>query len=106
MSAEKFLKIVYRVDAELHLATEAEARIHAAFRDQPAALFAVEAVTPQDGQIWVELSPDRTRCKAAERRRAVSDGACCGATPSTAPEIEGCCAAASGPAAAGAACCA
>ena len=78
MAAEKFLRIVDRVEAELALNGDAEARIHAALNGQAAALYDIEWVTARDGKVWVELTPDRTRCKAAERRGAASSGACCG----------------------------
>jgi hypothetical protein len=86
MPAGKFLKIVDRVEAELPLKGEAIARVHASFDGQPAALYDIDAVTPRDGKLWIELSPDRTRCKAAERRGAAATGGCCG---SKADESEG-----------------
>src|SRR5687767_6889847 len=64
MAAEKFLKIIDRVEAELPLQGETSARIHASFGGQPAALYDIDRVTARDGQLWIELSPDRTRCKA------------------------------------------
>lgn len=88
MPAAKFLKIVDRVEAELPLEREATARIHASFRDQPAALYDIAGVTPQDGKLWIELSPDRTRCKAAERRLAAATGGCCGVGADGAEEKE------------------
>lgn len=79
MAAEKFLGIVARVEAALPLDGDAVARIHASFKGQPAALYDVDAVSVHDGQLQVELSPDRTRCKALERRVAAVTGGCCGA---------------------------
>lgn len=79
MPAEKFLRIIDRVEAELPLQGDASARIHASFNGQPAALYDVEVATARDGKLWIELSPDRTRCKAAERRSAAGGAACCGA---------------------------
>jgi hypothetical protein len=79
MPAEKFLRIIDRVDAELALPGDATARIHASFSHQPAALYDIDAVNARDGRLWIELSPDRTRCKAAERRSAAGEGGCCGA---------------------------
>lgn len=107
MPAEKFLRIVARVEAELPLDGEAAARIHASFRGQPAALYDIEAVTAQDGQLVVALSPDRTRCKAAERRLASVTGGCCGVGAEEAADAEGggCCGA-SQKETAGAVCCA
>lgn len=78
MPADKFLRIIDRVEAKLPLKGEALARIHAAFAGQPAALYGIESVTIQDGTLVVELSPDRTRCKAAERQAAILTGGCCG----------------------------
>lgn len=78
MAAEKFLGIIDRVEAQLPLNSDATARIHASFNGQPAALYDIDAVTARDGQLWIELSPDRTRCKAAERRVASVTGGCCG----------------------------
>lgn len=80
MPAEKFLKIIERVEAELPLESAATARIHASFAGQPAALYDVDAVNARDGSLWVELTPDRTRCKAAERRTEAAGGGCCGAS--------------------------
>lgn len=78
MEAAKFLRIIDRVEAELPLNPDATARIHASFAGQGAALYAIDAIDARDGKLWVELSPDRTRCKAAERRLADSGGGCCG----------------------------
>ena len=77
MPAEKFLNIIDRVGAEIALEGDAVARIHVGFRNQPATLYEIRNVTARDGKLWVELSPDRTRCKAAERR-VDSVTACCG----------------------------
>ena len=87
MAAGKFLKIVDRVQGELALNAEAPARIHASFAGQPAALYDIEAVTAENGQLRVELKPDRTRCKAAERRVAAATGGCCGSA-TAAPDAE------------------
>lgn len=78
MPTEKFLRIVQRVEAELPLDREAPARIHAAFGEQPAALYDVAAVVAKDDGLWIELTADKTRCKAAERRLAAGTGSCCG----------------------------
>lgn len=88
MSAGKFLRIIDRVEAELPLQGEATARIHASFRSQPAALYEVAALEARDGQLWIELSPDQTRCKAAERRLAAATGHCCGSFVNSAAEPE------------------
>jgi len=77
MPAEKFLRIVQRVEAELPLDGEAPARIYAAFGDEPAALYDVAGLVAKDDGLWVELTADRTRCKAAERRFAAGTGSCC-----------------------------
>jgi hypothetical protein len=73
MPADKFLRIIDRVEAKLPLKGEALVRIHAAFDGQLAALHDIESVTVKEGALLVELSPDRTRCKAAELT-----GGCCG----------------------------
>lgn len=78
MAAAKFLRIVDRVQAELPLNAEATARIHASLAGQPAALYEIEAVEAHEGELRIELTPDRTRCKAAERRVAAALGGCCG----------------------------
>lgn len=88
MPAEKFLRIIERVETALPLDGEATARIHASFDGQPAALYAIEAINARDGQVWIELTPDKTRCKAAERRvGALTDG-CCGAGPEVGEETQ------------------
>jgi hypothetical protein len=88
MPAAKFIQIVDRVEAELPLKADAIARIHTSFAGQPAALYDIGAVTARDGQLWVELIPDKTRCKAAERRAAVGlEGCgCCGVDAEPAQE--------------------
>jgi len=78
MPADKFLRIVDRVEQELPLPGEAPARILAGFDGQPAVLHDIVSITPESGRLWVELSPDRARCKAAERRTPASPGGCCG----------------------------
>ena len=78
MPAGKFLRIIDRVEKQLPLHGDVVARIHASFEGQPAALHDIEAVNVRDGRLWVELVPDRTRCKAAERRVADLTGGCCG----------------------------
>lgn len=92
MPAEKFLRIVDRVEAELPLNGDAVARIHASFNGQPAALFAIEEITAVDGELRIELSPDRTRCKAAEWRVGAVTGGCCGtgADEAEQKEVAGC----------------
>ena len=87
MLAEKFLKIIDRVESELPLNGDATARIHASFKGQPAALYNIEEVTARDGKLWIELGSDRTRCKAAERRVASATGACC-STAADEPDVE------------------
>jgi hypothetical protein len=78
MPAQKFLSIVDRVEAELPLDRDATARIHASFDGQPAALYDIDTILVKDGQLWIELTADRTRCKAAERRVGAAAVACCG----------------------------
>ena len=93
MPAGKFLQIVDRVQDTLPLDGAAVARVHAALGGHPAALYEIAAVTPFDGQLVVELTPDRTRCKAAERRVGAVTGGCCGLGPppeATAAETADC----------------
>lgn len=78
MAADKFLRIIDHVEKELPLTAEAEARIHAVLGDGPPALWDIAAVAPSGGQLVVSLTPDRTRCKAAERRVAGLTGCCSG----------------------------
>ncbi|HEY5550395.1 MAG TPA: DUF6428 family protein [Opitutaceae bacterium] len=78
MSAGKFLKIVDRVEKELPLDGDSEARILAEIDGHPAALHAVESVSTSKGRLEVALTADRTRCKAAERRVGELTGGCCG----------------------------
>jgi hypothetical protein len=74
MAASKFLRIVERVEAKLPLNGAAEARIHASFPGQPAALYDIAAVQAGAQELRIELTPDRTRCKAAERQLATAAG--------------------------------
>lgn len=93
MSAGKFLGIIERVAKENPLDDQAEARIHAVLGDHPAALYDIGTATPSEGRLWVELTPDRTRCKAVERRVSVLTGGCCGigtTTASSAPVAADC----------------
>lgn len=78
MAADKFLRIIDHVEKELPLTGDAEARIHAVLGDGPPALWDIAAVAPSGGQLVVSLTPDRTRCKAAERRVAGLTGCCSG----------------------------
>lgn len=78
MSAGKFLKIVDRVEKELTLDGDSQARILAEIDGQPASLHSVEGVTVSKGRLEVALTADRTRCKAAERRVGELTGGCCG----------------------------
>lgn len=70
MLGSKLLQIIDRVERELPLTQDAVVRIHAAFRGQVPALHDVESIAVVDGALSIELAPDRTRCKAAERRAA------------------------------------
>ncbi|HUG09572.1 MAG TPA: DUF6428 family protein [Opitutaceae bacterium] len=78
MSAGKFLKIVDRVERELPLDGDSQARILAEIGGKPAVLSAIESVTVSKGRLEVALTADRTRCKAAERRVGELTGGCCG----------------------------
>lgn len=108
MPAGKFLRIVDRVDAELPLEGDAIARIHASFPGHPAALYEIADAAVRDGRLWVELRPDRTRCKAAERRAAAVPDADSGdpAVAAGEPEAEAACGCAAGRGGASVACCA
>jgi hypothetical protein len=86
MPGEKFLKIIDRVERALPLNGDATARIHSSFNGQPAALYDIEEVTVRDSTLWIELTPDRTRCKARERGVGSVSGACCGTAPDQAAE--------------------
>lgn len=88
MPAAKFLAIVDRVERTLPLDGEAPARIHAAFDGQPAALYDIANVTAAEDQLWIELTADRTRCKAAERQLAGATGSCCGTAEADTPNAE------------------
>lgn len=81
MAAGKFLGIVARVEAGLPLDGEATARIFVGLDGHPAALYDIAGIAARDGQLVIELTPDRARCKAAERRAAADAadaGGCCG----------------------------
>lgn len=96
LPAGKLLAIIARVEKELPLDGDVPARIFAALGDAPAALYDIAAVTARDGQLQVELTADRTRCKAAERRAAAAPaGGCCGTTSDDAESA--CCSASAGP---------
>jgi len=102
MPAGKFLAILDRVEKELPLDGDTPARVFVALGDAPAALFDVAGMEAAEGRLYVELTPDRTRCKAAERRVAALTSGCCG----TEGENEGsgaCCT--SAPEKSAAACC-
>jgi hypothetical protein len=109
MPARKFLQIIDRVERDLPLQSDAVVRIHAAFQGQPPALYDVAGIAVIDGALSIELSPDRTRCKAAERRACLIGGG--GAVPDRAETFAaqvggGCGCAATTSAPAEAACCA
>lgn len=82
MPAAKFLAILDRVEQALRLDGEATARVFVALGDAPAALYDIASVTAHEGRLRVELTADRTRCKAAERRVASLTGGCCGSSES------------------------
>lgn len=107
MVADKFVRIVNRVEAELPLSGDSAARIFASFDGGPASLFEIETDHPRDGKLWVELVPDRTRCKAFERQPAATGSACCGVSAQSEPqETRAACGCGSAqPVAAGAGCC-
>lgn len=74
MAADKFLRIVDRVQQELPLDGESEARIFLSLGDHPASLHTIEEIEAHGGRLLVSLAGDRTRCKARER----SEGTGCG----------------------------
>lgn len=78
MPAGKFISIIDRVEKELPLDGQSAARVHVSLGDHPAALHDIVSLHEYEGRLWVELAPDRTRCKAAERRVAALTGGCCG----------------------------
>jgi hypothetical protein len=90
LSADKFLRIINRVEAALPLAGETTARVHASFAGQPAALYEITSLAAADGRLWVNLAPDRTRCKAAERRLGSLAGCCVTREDDGPAESEGC----------------
>lgn len=85
LPAGKFLAIIDRVEKELPLDGTTDARIFVALGDQGAALYDISSVAASEGRLVVALTPDRARCKAAERRVASLTGGCCG-TPANADE--------------------
>ena len=68
LPAGKILAIIDRVEKQLPLGGDADARIHTQLGDGAPALWDIESVAPTGGRLVVALTPDRTRCKAAERR--------------------------------------
>lgn len=91
MAAEKFLNIVGRVEAQLPLDGDSEAKICFGDRNAPAAIYSVERVVIANGRLEVALTADQTQCKAATRRlkSLVSDvTSCC--------SVSGCCGSGSG----------
>lgn len=86
MAADKFLGIVERVEKEVQLGADADARVFARFATHPPALYAIESVSAGEYGLTVHLSADRTRCKASERREKVNGeatGSCCGTASPT-----------------------
>lgn len=86
MPAGKFTAIIDRVEKELLLDGETEARVHASLGDHPAALYSIAATHAHEDRLLVELTPDRTRCKATERRVASLTGGCCDSAKPSAPD--------------------
>lgn len=87
MAAAKFLNIVDRVQAELPLDGESEARVFVSFGSQPAALYTIDRIGEEDGRLVVALQADRARCKARER----SEAAGCGCGVNSAARTEAAC---------------
>lgn len=109
MPAEKFLAIIDRVEKELPLNGDTPARVFVSLGDHPAALHDIDSLVPAGGKLWVNLTPDRARCKAAERRVASVTGGCCGSNDSATDEsssaADGSCCGTGSPAKNTAACC-
>lgn len=90
MVADKFLRIVDRVQRELPLDGEAEAKVFAGLGEHPASVFTVEGVARSGDQLIVSLRADEARCKAREREARGGQGCGCGSkagaatTPATA----------------------
>lgn len=110
MAAGKFLAIVGRVEGKLPLHGDATAKIYYGGKDVLAALYAIEGIAVADGRLEVELTVDRTQCKAAQRKlkqlvasvtpccrnqepedRASADAGCGGAGPEESGQAAGCC---------------
>lgn len=68
MPADKFLRIVDRVQREIPLDGDADAKVYAAVGDLPAVTYSVESVGGQGERLVVSLRADAARCKARERR--------------------------------------
>lgn len=91
LPAGKFMSIIDRVEKELPLNGDAEARVHVSLGDHPAALYDIASLNESEGRLWVELTGDRTRCKAVERRVASLTGGCCGTSDESAAEPAAAC---------------
>lgn len=90
MAADKFLRIVDRVQREIPLEGDVEAKVYAAVGDLPAATYSVESVGRQPEGLVVSLRADAARCKARERREGRSCG--CGTSSASAAAPAVCCA--------------
>lgn len=81
MTAGKFLRITDRVQQELALDGEAEAKIYAGDRGTGAILFSIDRLELAGGRLVVRLEADGARCKARERQlgaNAAAVGCCTG----------------------------
>lgn len=92
MAADKFLRIVDRVQRELPLDPEAEARVFGSFGPHPAALHAITGIEQEGHELVVSLAPDAARCKASEREAAQGGCGCNSAAPASAGRAVACCA--------------
>ncbi|MBI2813626.1 MAG: hypothetical protein HYX71_05035 [Opitutae bacterium] len=81
MPARKILAILDRVEKELPLVGDTDARVHTSLGSGVTALWDIASVAPTGGQLVVALTPDRTRCKAAERQVGRLTGGCCRSEP-------------------------
>lgn len=79
MTAGQFRRIAARVEREVDLDGEAEAKVYAGDGDPGAVVYSVERVEPVDGRLVVRLGADGSRCKARERAQTAAAADCGGA---------------------------
>ncbi len=81
MPAGKILAIIESVERALPLTGDTDARIHTQLGAGAPSLWEIATAAPSGDQLVVSLTPDRTRCKAAERQLGQLTGGCCGSKP-------------------------